>query len=76
MFSRLRELIIQEVPEELSACVFECPATKCTFTIWSGCTLRSKGLPVRNGTARYNVIPELTEKPIRVSAGKELLSYS
>jgi hypothetical protein len=41
MFRRLRELLVQPVPEALSVCEFDCPVTQCTRKTWSTCTLRS-----------------------------------
>jgi len=40
MFRRLREMLVQQVPEALSVCEFDCPVTRCTTRTWATCTLR------------------------------------
>jgi len=59
MLHRLRKLLVQEVPENLSVCEFECPVTRCTTSRWAVCTLRaqaaSDGYAARVSPARYEV---------------------
>ena len=40
MIGRLLNNLIQEVPEELSVCEFDCPYTECTVKDWVECELR------------------------------------
>ena len=39
MLDRLFSILVQEVPEELSVCEFDCPMTKCTVKDWKECSL-------------------------------------
>ena len=48
MFRRLRELLVQDVPAELSVCEFDCPVTRCTTDRWASCTLRQQDRPDNN----------------------------
>jgi hypothetical protein len=40
MIGWLLKNLIQEVPEELSVCEFDCPNNKCTVRDWGACELR------------------------------------
>ena len=55
MLRRLLDLIVQQVPESLSVCEFECSETRCTTKIWSTCRLRVPAL--RLGSAVVPVAP-------------------
>lgn len=44
MLDRFIALFVQEVPEELAVCEFDCPVTKCTVRNWAQCTLRTAGV--------------------------------
>ncbi|HUT40665.1 MAG TPA: hypothetical protein VM011_04925 [Gammaproteobacteria bacterium] len=39
MLDRLFSILVQEVPEELSFCEFDCAVTKCTVRDWKECSL-------------------------------------
>jgi len=43
MINWLRQRFIQEIPEELSVCEFDCPLKKCTARDWVKCELRQQG---------------------------------
>jgi hypothetical protein len=53
MFDRLRAMLVQEVPEELSVCEFDCPVTRCTVSDWAECSLRNQPSLHGLGVARY-----------------------
>ena len=42
MLRRLRKLLVQEVPEELAVCMFECTVSQCTTRHWAACELRTR----------------------------------
>lgn len=44
MFHRLLSMLIQEVPEEISVCEFECPMATCTASNWATCSIRNRTL--------------------------------
>ena len=72
MLGRLREIFIQEVPEELTVCVFDCPVTKCTSSMWAECDLRSKVFPERKDAVNLNSCTVHTEEPISIDDDFEL----
>jgi hypothetical protein len=43
MFNRLLQRFIQEIPEDLSVCEFDCPLKECTDRDWAKCELRQQG---------------------------------
>jgi curli biogenesis system outer membrane secretion channel CsgG len=42
MFHRLLSMLIQEVPEEISVCEFECPMATCTASNRATCSIRNR----------------------------------
>jgi hypothetical protein len=56
MFRRLRELLVQPVPDSLAVCEFDCPVTHCTTKTWSSCILRKPD-------------PHYQNRPVRLTAG-------
>ena len=40
LWSRLRPILVQEVPEELAVCEFVCAEPNCTLGDWETCELR------------------------------------
>jgi len=54
MIDRLLQRFIQEIPEELSVCEFDCPLKKCTERDWAKCELRLQGtLPGSRSAQAY-----------------------
>jgi hypothetical protein len=52
--------LIQDVPEELALCEFDCRKPKCTYGEWSSCERRLRKaegelMPVHNGTSRQRI---------------------
>ena len=76
MFSRLRELLVQEVPEELSVCTFECPVTHCTYSMWSACTLRLRKLPARSVAVHFDARMVRAEEPVSAEILDNQPSYT
>ena len=66
MFRRLREVFVQEVPEALTVCVFDCPVTRCTSSMWAECSHRSNAFPEWKVAVNLNIHTRHTEKPISV----------
>ena len=54
MIGRLLQKLVDEVPEELSICEFDCPVTKCTARDWSECELRHQAALYGCGVSRDN----------------------
>lgn len=52
MLRRLRKLLVQEVPEELAVCMFECTESQCTPRQWAVCELRTRGTQGQSTTFR------------------------
>ena len=44
MIDWLLQRFIQEIPEEISVCEFDCPMTNCTANVWTECELRHQGM--------------------------------
>jgi len=65
MLRRLRKLLVQEVPEELAVCMFECPRSQCTTQYWATCELRRKG---RQEVSTLSTTPDrpATVYPVKV----------
>jgi hypothetical protein len=62
MIDWLRQRFIQEIPDELSVCEFECRLKKCTESHWTKCELRQQGTLPGNRSAQAcsrNVDPEI-----------------
>jgi hypothetical protein len=54
MFDRLLQWFIQEIPEELSVCEFDCCKTKCTINDWRVCELRHQVMVYERGITQRN----------------------
>lgn len=61
MFRRLLDMIVQQVPESLSVCEFECPVTKCTTKIWSACRLRVPELQHGSSVVHFTALQRKTD---------------
>jgi hypothetical protein len=48
MIAWLLKNLVQEVPEQLSVCEFDCPNNECTISDWVGCELRQQALLQEN----------------------------
>jgi hypothetical protein len=57
MIGWLLNQIVQEVPEQLSVCEFDCPNNECTISDWVGCELRQQALLQGRGLTRQTVVP-------------------
>jgi hypothetical protein len=63
MFGWLLNNLIQEVPEELSICEFDCPMSECTTRNWIGCELRQQASQIGSGITQYNSRKARIEAP-------------
>jgi hypothetical protein len=68
MINWLRQRFIQEIPEELSVCEFECPLKKCSEVQWAKCELRQQGTLPGNRSAQACSSKIDTEIPVGVLA--------
>jgi hypothetical protein len=50
MLRRLRGWLVQEVPQEVAVCMFDCPVTRCTPQCRASCELRKNGRPYEHST--------------------------
>ena len=76
MLGRLRRLLVQEVPEELSVCMFECPASECSSDTWTECRLRSQAWPDLRAAAHSKSRSVRREEPEAVDGTVELPFYT
>jgi hypothetical protein len=76
MLNRLRKMLVQEVPEELSACAFKCSETRCTYTMWAECSLRSNDFPEHKNAVDFKAHTARTGKPISLDGDIDLLIYT
>jgi hypothetical protein len=53
MINWLLQRFIQDVPEEISFCEFECPRSKCCMSDWAVCDLNQKAMPSPRSFTRY-----------------------
>jgi len=60
---RVLDNIIQEVPEALSVCEFDCPYNECTVRDWVECELRHQASLRVSGITRYNTHMVRIEAP-------------
>jgi len=63
MIDRLLQMLIQEVPEELSVCEYDCPKTNCTGRNWAECKLRHQSTLRGSSVTQYNTQMVQTEAP-------------
>ena len=63
MIDWLLQKLIQEVPEELSVCEFDCPKTTCTGRDWAECELRHQSTLRGCGDTKYYINIVKTEVP-------------
>lgn len=75
MLNCLRKILVQEVPDELSVCMFECPVTQCTSTMWAECSLRNNDFSERKDAANFNALTAYTPEPTNVDDDLELPIY-
>ena len=68
MIDWLRQRFIQEIPEELSVCEFDCPLSKCTGRDWAKCELRQQGTLSGSLRAHAHSHKIDIEIPVRVLA--------
>lgn len=61
MFDKLLSWLVQEIPEELSVCEFECCKTECTMSDWAVCRLRRRSVMRDGGVIWRNVYAIETE---------------
>jgi hypothetical protein len=40
LWQRLKNLVIEDVPEDLAICEFDCPKNQCTYGEWATCQRR------------------------------------
>lgn len=76
MFNRLLGMLIEEVPEELSACEFDCTVTRCTARNRDECTLYLHATRRSRDVTQRNPRSVQTEVPAIASVTNELLSTS
>ena len=76
MINRLRKMLVQEVPEELSVCMFECPETQCTSTMWAECNLRNNDFPERKNAVNFNAHTAYAPQPANLDDNLELPIYT
>ena len=72
MIRRLLQNLIQEVPEELSVCEFDCPKTRCTLKDWAECELRNQATLSGNSVTQYKSHKDYTEAPAFASCGYDV----
>ena len=68
MFDRLLKRFIQEVPEHLSACEFDCPLITCTESDWARCEIRQPGTLSGSYSAQTHRREVEAEIPVSVLA--------
>jgi hypothetical protein len=61
MIDRLLKMLVQDVPEELSVCEFDCPRIHCYVSDWTACELRYPVAPNATVDACYASALEETE---------------
>jgi hypothetical protein len=71
MIDWLRQRFIQEIPDELSVCEFECRLKKCSESHWTKCELRLQGTLPGNRSALMYGRNTHTEIPVSVLATSE-----
>ena len=72
MFRRLREVFVQEVPEALTACEFDCSVSRCTSSMRAECSLRSNAFPDRKDALNLNIYSRHTENLFSTDENFEL----
>ena len=69
MMGRLVKSFIQEVPDELSVCEFDCPHHECTVKDWVVCELRNQPSLRGHGIIRSTARMLPVEAPACASSG-------
>ena len=76
MFRRLRDVFVQEIPEALTACEFDCPVTSCTSSMWAECSLRSNALTDRKDALNPNTYSRHTKKLFSIDENFKLPTFT
>lgn len=63
MIGWLLKNLIQEVPEQLSVCEFDCPNNECTVKDWVVCDLRQQASLSGTAISRYHPVMAHMEAP-------------
>jgi hypothetical protein len=53
MLAWLMKNFVQEVPEQISVCEFDCPNHECTINDWVSCERRQQALMQESGISRF-----------------------
>jgi hypothetical protein len=64
MLGWLLKNLVQEVPEQLSVCEFDCPNNECTIRDWVGCELRQQALLQENRMSLRHIAMVPRESPV------------
>jgi hypothetical protein len=75
MLTWLIKNFVQEVPEQLSVCEFDCPNHECTISDWVSCERREQALLQESGVSTFPV-PVTYAGPKVFSPASPLKSFS
>ena len=64
MIGWLLKNFVQEVPEHLSVCEFDCPNNRCTISDWAACELREQAVLQERTNIRVPVSMVSVDSPI------------
>jgi hypothetical protein len=64
MIAWLLKNLVQEVPDRLAICEFDCPNKACTIRDWVGCELRQQALLQEHGVCQRPAPMVSMEAPV------------